>query len=105
MRRHSAESLTITATALTVAAPSGLTATASRTTVTLRWTDNSSNEGGFYVERAPKGSTAFARVGQTGANATTFSQTVARGQYVYRVQAFNGTTVSAYSNQASVRVR
>ena len=35
-------------------APSGLTASASGKVVTLRWTDNASNETGFYVERGIK---------------------------------------------------
>lgn len=85
-------------------APSGLSGSAGRGSVTLRWTDNSSNETGFYIERAPSGSTNFTRVGTTGANATTYTNTVSRGTYLYRVQAFNGTNVSPYSNTVSVRV-
>jgi PKD repeat protein len=91
-----------------IAAPANLAASVSRTgTVTLNWTDKSSNETGFYVERAPSGSTSFVRVGSVGANVTTFSQTTASGRYVFRVQAFNATTgkVSGYSNTVSVRVK
>lgn len=85
--------------------PSGLTASLSLRTVTLKWTDNSSNEAGFYIERAT-GNGAFARVGQVGANVKTFSQTVAPATYRYRVQAFSSTgNTSAYSNQVQVRVR
>ena len=41
-------------------------ASASSRTVTLRWTDASSNEGGFHVERAVKGKNpAFTRVGRS----------------------------------------
>jgi hypothetical protein len=73
--------------------------------VSLSWKDNSSNETGFHVERAPSGSSAFAVVGTVGANVTTYSESVARGTYNYRVQAFNQTTgrVSNYSNVANVR--
>ncbi|HMG35079.1 MAG TPA: glycoside hydrolase family 44 protein [Blastocatellia bacterium] len=93
--------------AVVLNAPGTLVATASGTTVTLMWTDTSTGEGGFYIERTPKGLGQWARVGQVGANATTFSQTVARGSYSYRVQSFAAATgsVSAYSNKASVRVR
>jgi PKD repeat protein len=98
-------SVTITATAVTIAAPSGLSASVSGRTVTLGWTDNANNESGYYVERAPKGSSSWTRVGTTGANATTFAQTTPKGQWVFRVQGFNGTTTSAYSNQVQARVR
>ncbi|HYL36210.1 MAG TPA: glycoside hydrolase family 44 protein [Bryobacteraceae bacterium] len=85
-------------------APTRLTGTAGRGSVTLQWTDNSSNESGFYVERAPSGTTSFARVGSVGVNVTTFKDTVSKGTYLYRVQAFNATSVSAYSNTVTVRV-
>jgi PKD repeat protein len=101
--------ITATSDPNVINAPSGLTASAPRKGgVAMKWTDNSANEQGFYVERAPSGSTSFARIGQTSANTTSFSQSgVAAGQYVYRVQAFNSTTgvVSAYSNTVSVRVK
>ena len=100
-------SITATTDPNAINAPTSLTASVSGKTVTLKWTDKSTNESGFYVERAPSGTTSFVRVGQVGANVTTFSQTTASGRYIYRVQAFNSTTgrVSAYSNTASVRVR
>jgi len=89
------------------AAPTNLTASASGRTVTVRWTDRSSNESGFYVERAVKAgkNPVFTRVGQLGANVTTFVQTVTADQWIYRVQAVNAQGVSAYSNQATIRVR
>ena len=86
-------------------APSNLTGTGNRGSARLTWTDNSSNETGFYIERAPSGSTAFARVGTVGANVKTFTDAVSRGNYVYRVQAFNGSIVSTYSNTVTVRVK
>ncbi len=85
-------------------APSGLTGSAGRGTVTLSWADKSTNESGFYIERAPSGSTAFVRVGTVAANVKTFTNTVSRGTYVFRVQAFNSTKVSAYSNTVTVKV-
>jgi len=87
-----------------VAAPSNLTGKASKGTVTLNWVDHATNESGFYVERAPSGTTNFARVGTVASNVTAFTDKVGKGTYLYRVQAFNGSTVSAYSNTLSIRV-
>ncbi len=96
-------SVPISVTANTVAAPSNLTATVSGANVTLRWQDNSANETGFYVELAPRGG-AFARIATVEANVVTYVNAAGRGQYAYRVQAFNGATVSAYSNQVQAKV-
>jgi PKD repeat protein len=85
-------------------APSSLTGKAGRGSVALNWADNSTNESGFYIERAPSGTTSFTRVGTVGANARTFTDTVTKGTYLYRAQAFQATVVSAYSNTVSVRV-
>jgi len=99
--------ITVTSAPVVLISPDNLTASAVSKKVTLNWHDNSNNESGFYVERAPKSTGVFARVGQVGANVTTFLQTVPRATYLYRVQAFDGATgaVSGYSNQAQVRVR
>jgi PKD repeat protein len=85
-------------------APSGLTGVAGKGSATLLWKDNSNNETGFHIERAPSGSTNFAVVGTVGADVTTFKDTVSRGTYVYRVRAFNATAVSAYSNTVTVKI-
>jgi hypothetical protein len=88
-------------------APSNLTASRASGGANLAWIDNSSNESGFYVERAPAGSTSFARIGQVGANVTSFFDTPGSGRFVYRVQAFNSSTgqTSGYSNQVTIRVK
>jgi hypothetical protein len=86
-------------------APSNLTGTAGKGSAKLTWVDNSTNETGFHIERAPSGTTSFAIVGTVAANVKTFTNTVSRGNYVYRVQAFNATNVSAYSNTVTVRVK
>jgi PKD repeat protein len=90
-----------------VNAPTNLTASNSAGTVTLKWVDQSTNEDGFYIERAPNGSSNFTRIGQTGPNVVTATDKPARGTYLYRVQAFNtaAAKVSSYSNQAQVRVK
>jgi PKD repeat protein len=103
----STATITVTADSSIINAPSNLTGSNARGgKVTLRWTDNSSNEEGFSIERAPAGSSSYVQVGQVGVNATSFSQTVAKATYLYRVRAFNTSTgkFSPYSNVVSVRV-
>ncbi len=100
-----------TATAVTQAAPAvpaaptGLAATAiSKSQINLTWMDNTSDETGFYIERC-KGATCtnFARIATVGANVTAFNNTgLAKGTtYRYRVQAYNASGISAYSNIAA----
>ena len=86
-------------------APTNLVATAiSKSQINLAWTDNASNEDGFYIERC-QGSTCtnFVRIATVGANVTTFVNTgLSRGTtYRYRVAAFNAGGESAYSNIAT----
>jgi Tfp pilus assembly protein FimT len=104
----STASVTITATTdpNAINAPTNLTASVASQTVTLQWVDQSTNEEGFSVERAPSGTRSFAVVGTVTTNKTSFSQTVPSGRYTYRTRAFNNSTgrVSTYSNQVSVKV-
>ena len=83
-------------------APTGLTANASGTSITLGWTDNADNEDGFYVERA-QGSGSFARIASPAPNITMLSDggLTAGTTYRYRVQAWNENGESGYSNEAS----
>jgi PKD repeat protein len=100
-------SKSITATAppvTTVNAPTNFYASTAKGKVSLRWADNSTNENGFYLERAPSGGT-FIRIATLAANTRIYSDTAPKGTWIYRAQAFNATTVSAYSNTASVRVK
>ena len=88
-------------------APSNLnvTAVSSRTgltNTTLAWTDNSSNETGFKIERSTSSSSGFVQIATVGANVTTFTFTGAFSStvYYYRVRAYNAEGDSAYSNIA-----
>jgi subtilisin family serine protease len=86
-------------------APSNLLVTATRSnSVSLGWTDNSTNETGFSVERCT-GSTCtnFAEVGTVGANVTAANNSglARRTTYRYRVRAYNSGGNSAYSNIVS----
>ena len=89
------------------AAPSALSASATSTSnINLAWTDNSSDETGFAIERCTgSGCTNFAPLTTVAANATTYSDgsLSASTTYTYRVQAVNATVnlSSAYSNAAS----
>jgi hypothetical protein len=86
------------------AAPTGLGATAvSATRVDLAWTDQSSDEQGFAIERATGGG-SFGPIATVAANQVTFGDTTVSGStgYSYRVRAYNGSVYSAYSNVASV---
>ena len=94
----------ISATGNPLVAPTNLSGSASRGSVTLKWTDDSTYQTGFYIERAPSGTTNFARVGNVAGSVKTFTNAVTKGTYLFRVQAYNGSSVSASSNTVSVRV-
>lgn len=85
-------------------APSALTITGSSVSaVSLGWTDNSSNEAGFKIERNTGGG-AFSEIAtvQAGEVAYTDSTVSASTTYSYRVRAFNAAGNSAYTNTAGV---
>ena len=78
--------------------------------VSLNWTDNSTNEVTFSIERkaeACSGTTLpFAEIATVPMNVTTFKDTaVAEGlTYCYRVAAQNSAGKSTFSNQAGTTV-
>jgi subtilisin family serine protease len=89
-------------------APSNLTSLAvSSSQINLNWSDNSSNEDGFRIERCAGASgncldANFQEIAQLGQNVTTFNNTglPAQTTYTYRVRAYNSIGPSAYSNSA-----
>ena len=86
-------------------APNGLSATAvAATQINLHWTDTSSNESSFLVERSVSGG-AFVQIGTAAANATTYSDTgvTANKTYTYRIRSTNAGGNSAYSATASAK--
>lgn len=86
------------------AAPSGLAATAASTSaIGLAWTDNSTTEEGFQIERAAAGSTSFGLIATVGIDVTTYTDSgLGAGEsYDYRVRAYNGVGDSAWSNTAT----
>jgi predicted phage tail protein len=95
----SANSAQASATTLGTApnAPSGLTATAaSSTQINLSWTDNSSNETGFRVEKSTD-NVNFTQFVSLSANVTSTSATGLNGSttYYFRVRAYNASGNSA----------
>ena len=72
--------------------------------INLKWTDSSSNESGFHVERK-SGSGAYSVIGSVGPNVTTYldATTVANTTYTYRVNAFNnaGNSIN-YTNEVTL---
>ncbi len=85
------------------AAPSSLGATAvSSSQIDLAWSDNSTDEDGFKIERQTGGA-GFAEIATAGADVTAYSDTglAASTGYDYRVRAFNVHGNSAFSNTAS----
>ena len=84
-------------------APSALTATAaSANKIDLSWTDSSSNEDGFRIERSADG-TNFTQIAQVLANTASYRDACVwpSTTYYYRVRACNAGGNSDYSNQAS----
>jgi uncharacterized repeat protein (TIGR02543 family) len=71
-------------------------------TLTLTWTDASTNEDGFKIERATGTAGAYGQLAAVGAETTGYVDgTVSPGTtYCYRVRAYNSAGDSAYSNAA-----
>lgn len=91
-----------TQTAIPAAPTSLLASAASTSSIALSWTDNASNETGYYVERSPDDST-WTQIASLSANVTTYtdSSLASATTYYYRVRAYNAGGDSAYTNVAS----
>ena len=85
------------------AAPTGLAVTLSGTSANLSWTDASTNESGFEVERFTS-TGGWAVQFRTGSNATTAtSSSLEPGStYGFRIRSFNGAGKSDFSNEVTV---
>ena len=85
------------------AAPSGLTATASGTQVSLGWADNSGTETEFLIERKAGTGGTYSQVASVGANTTSYTDAGLSHAttFSYRVRACNAGGCSGHSNEAS----
>ena len=72
--------------------------------VILTWQDNSTNEDGFAVQRAPAGSGDYTEIARVTADVTTFRDKAVAAEtgYDYRVIAFNTAGEASPSNVATV---
>ncbi len=77
-------------------------AAASASTIELSWSDNSSDESGFRVERSDDG-VNFAEIASLPANSSSYSDNNLAPDtlYSYRARAWNSAGISGYSNVAS----
>ena len=83
--------------------PSGFSASAtSPSTIDLSWSDNSSDESSFKIERRTGGG-SFSQISTVGSNVTTFADSGlnASTTYTYRVRANNSAGDSQYTSEAS----
>ncbi len=84
------------------AVPSDLaSAVFSATRIDLSWTDNSSNEDGFSIERKTGAVGTWGEIATVGANTTSYNSTGLSGStnYFYRIRAYNLGGNSIYSNE------
>ena len=91
-------------------APASVSLASSQNSITLLWSDNSSNETNFVIERAIKTKSsisAYTKVGLVESNITKFTESLTSGTHYYRVKAINSLTglESAYSNSLSIRIK
>jgi hypothetical protein len=85
-----------------LAAPTNLSATTSGSDIDLSWTDASSDEDGFKIERHNTSTTTFSEIGSVGSGVTTYNDPgLSADTYSYRVRMFKGSNFSNYSNTAS----
>jgi peptidyl-Asp metalloendopeptidase len=87
------------------AAPSNLAAkVVSGSRIDLTWTDGSSNEAGFRIERSTNG-VDFVEIATVATDVKSFSSTglAASTAYWYRVRAYNSSGTSAWSNVVSAK--
>lgn len=88
-------------TVTTMAAPTGLTATAvSATQINLSWTDASNHEDKYHVERKTSGG-SYIVLGEVSDNTYQDTEISPGVTYYYRVRAINGSGFSAYSNEVN----
>jgi hypothetical protein len=87
-----------------LAAPTGLTAVpASATAVDLKWTDATTGETGFVVQRSTDNGVTWTQIGTAAADATTYRDATAAAStaYAYRLAAVDLTRQSAFTDPAN----
>ncbi len=86
------------------AIPSGLMVSLkTSSSVSLKWTDNSTDESGFRLQRSTNATSGFVQIAGAGANTTNFTDAGVNPSttYFYRIQSYNATGSSDWSNTVS----
>lgn len=81
-----------------------MTARTTQTSLRISWADNATNEQGFYIERSTAGFNGpWNRIATVGANTVIYNNTglTRNTTYWYRVQAYNASGTSGYTNVIS----
>ena len=89
--------------AVALPAPSGLGANATSTSnIALSWSDNSTTEDGFNIQRSSNGST-WSALANVGSNVSSYNNSGLSpdSTWYYRVRAYQGVETSSWSNTAS----
>ena len=88
-------------TSSTLAAPSGLNATAASTSqINLTWTDNDGGSAtGYEIDQSASGVNGWSQIATVGSGVTSYSAIglSESTQYFYEIQAINGSTTSGFS--------
>jgi len=102
---YCSETSALTSSVVTIPnAPNSLSATTlSSSSIRLTWTDNSSNETGFRIERSLSSGTGFTEIAAVSSNTSTYDSTGLNSatRYYYRVRAYNSAGNSSYCSEAS----
>lgn len=85
-------------------APSNLTASLPEPLrITLTWTDNTSGEDGFKIEKKAGSSGTWTQIATVGSNVTTYHyDDFIYSPYYFRVRAYDGGSHTAYSNETYI---
>jgi hypothetical protein len=87
--------------------PTGLWVAPTKSKVTLNWTDQSSNETGFIVERSLSPTSGFSQLVSVPGNSVSFADgaVTRKKTYYYRIAAVNADGASGYSDVVSAYVK
>ena len=99
--------ITITTGGTLPSAPTSPLATLAGTTVTVRWTDTSTNETGFRIKRQQRVGGSWINetvIATTGANVTQITNAPGSGRWRYAIQSFNATGSSAWTAWVQVNI-
>ncbi|HXG51633.1 MAG TPA: InlB B-repeat-containing protein [candidate division Zixibacteria bacterium] len=80
----------------------GAAGAASAAQLRLTWSDNSTDESGFYIERRPGSGSTYTQIASVGADVTSYTDSNLPNSttYCYRVRAYNSAGTSGYSNES-----